>query len=380
MIPHDSQKGLLQRMHVSHPGLERFVSDASRLWIWPGMKNQITQLWSGCDVCQRERRMKEEPEPMTTLMTDCLAPMEVLSLDFGSYGGRNYLVGVCRGTGYILAEVTKHQSTDEVIETLEKWFTNHGFSKLLLSDNGPSFRDRFRLRMKELGVDTSTSSPLHSSGNGLAEAGVKEVKDVLKKNGPLTGQELQKFLFERNTRQSSTPGAGSPWTRFHRREPRKSGVPSLMRDVNQLQIQEMITKRREAQEKTARERGRSSREEFQAGDKVRMWNPSLRNWSYKGTVVEGHASDDGVDRSFSVELDDGRILRRNSTFLHHRAMATGSGGETVDESGNAQDGREFLSPICCISMQSCPAFTVSCLYSSSRLSALRYQCSARVYQ
>ena len=66
-----------------------------------------------------------------------------------------------------------------------------------------------------------------------------------------------------------------------------------------------------------------------------MWNPSQRNWSYTGTVIEGHASDDGVDRSFSVELDDGRILRRNSTFLHHRAMATGSEGETVDESGKA---------------------------------------------
>ena len=110
---------------------------------------------------------------MTSLMTDCLAPMEVLSLDYGSYGGKNYLVGVCRGTGYVMAAVTKHQSTDDVIETLETWFTNHGFSKLLLSDNGPSFRDRYKLRMKELGVDTGTSSPLHSSGNGLAVAGVR---------------------------------------------------------------------------------------------------------------------------------------------------------------------------------------------------------------
>ena len=274
--------------------------------------------------------MKEEPEPMTTLMTDCLAPMEVLSLDFGSYGGRNYLVGVCRGTGYILAEVTKHQSTDETIATLEKWFTNHGFPKLVLSDNGPSFRSGFQLRMKELGVDTSTSSPLHSSGNGLAEAGVKEVKDILKKNGPLTGQELQKFLFERNTLLSTTPGAGSPFTRFHRREPRKSGIPSLMRDVNQLQIQEMVTRRREAQEKAAKDKGRSSRDEFLPGDKVRMWDPSLRNWSLKGTVLEGISSDDGVDRSFNVELEDGRVLRRNSMFLHHRAIATGPEGETVE--------------------------------------------------
>ena len=161
------------------------------------------------------------------------------------------------------------------------------------------------------------------------------MKDVLKKNGPLTGQELQKFLFERNTRQSSTPGAGSPWTRFHRREPRKSGVPSLMRDVNQLQIQEMVTRRREAQEKAAKYKGRSSRDEFMPGDSVRMWDPSLRNWSLKGTVLEGIASDDGVDCSFSVELDDGRILRRNSTFLHHRAIATGPEGETVDESAKA---------------------------------------------
>merc|ERR1712130_611139 len=115
-----------------------------------------------------------------------------------------------------------------------------------------------------------------------------------------------------------------------------------MRDVNQIQIQEMITKRREAQEKTARERGRASREEFHIGDTVRMWNPSERNWSYKGTVVECHASDDGVDRSFSVELDDGRILRRNSTFIHHRSMATGSREESQScgESGGADKAGE----------------------------------------
>ena len=66
-------------------------------------------------MCQRERRAKEEPEPMTNLMIDCLAPMEVLSLDYGSFGGNNYLVAVCRGTGYVLAAVTKHQATDDVI-------------------------------------------------------------------------------------------------------------------------------------------------------------------------------------------------------------------------------------------------------------------------
>ena len=182
---------------------------------------------------------------MTSLMTDCLAPMEVLSLDYGSFGGNNYLVGVCRGTGYVLAAVTKHQATDDVIETLETWFTNPGFSKLLLSDNGPCFRERYKLRMKELVIDTGTSSPLHSTGNGLAEAGVREVKDILKKNGPLKGPELQKFLFERNTRLSSTPGAGSPWTRFHRREPRSNGVPSMMKDVNHIQIQEVTRRLRD---------------------------------------------------------------------------------------------------------------------------------------
>ena len=71
------------------------------------------------------------------------------------------------------------------------------------------------------------------------------------------------------------------------------------------------------------------------GDSVRMWDPSLRNWSLKGTVLEGISSDDGVDRSFNVELEDGRILRRNSTFLHHRAIATGPEGETVVESAKA---------------------------------------------
>ena len=52
-------------------------------------------------------------------------------------------------------------------------------------------------------IDIGTLSPLHSSGNGLAECGVREVKDVLKKNSPLKGPELQKYLFEMNTRLSS---------------------------------------------------------------------------------------------------------------------------------------------------------------------------------
>ena len=58
--------------------------------------------------------------------------------------------------------------------------------------------------------------------------------------------------------------------------------------------------------------------------------------------MECHASDDGVDRSFSVKLDDGRVLRRNSTFIHHRSIATGSAEESQScgESGGADKAGE----------------------------------------
>ena len=82
----------------------------------------------------------------------------------------------------------------------------------------------------------------------------------------------------------------------------------------------MIAARLAAQDKAARRRGQASHDVFVLEDPVCIWDPRGKNWAQKGMISKSHASDDGIALSFAVPLSDGREVRRNLTFLHHRSM------------------------------------------------------------
>ena len=90
----------------------------------------------------------------------------------------------------------------QVITCLGRYFARYGIPKCLVSDCGPQFTSReFKKFVDQWGVSHIKSSPGHHQSNGKAEAGVKSIKNLLKKTN---GDQYLALLELRNTLRQDT--------------------------------------------------------------------------------------------------------------------------------------------------------------------------------
>ena len=87
---------------------------------------------------------------------------------------------------------------------------------------------------------------------------------------------------------------------------------------------ELCIKRQQTQEKAAKAKGRGNREELIVSDELRIKNMEKGAWDLKDLVEEDHRRDDGISRSFTVKLDDERMARKNTSYIHHFMLALSS--------------------------------------------------------
>ena len=106
---------------------------------------------------------------------------------------------------------------------------------------------------------------------------------------------------------------GTANERFFGRAPR-SLLPNLKRFVDHHKL---ITNRRDKQTEIALKKGRSSPNDFEIGDRCVVQDVVNKRWSIKGTIREKRWSEDGSNRSFIVEKDDGTEILWNAKFLKH---------------------------------------------------------------
>ena len=86
---------------------------------------------------------------------------------------------VDRFSGYAWTAKLHSTSTRRVIHQLEAWFTDFGWPLFVGSDNGPQFRSEFVFFYKAHGVVHKLSSPCNPESNGLAEAAMKNIKNLV---------------------------------------------------------------------------------------------------------------------------------------------------------------------------------------------------------
>ena len=68
---------------------------------------------------------------------------------------------------------------------------------------------------------------------------------------------------------------------------------------------------------------------FQLGQRVLVWNRRERRYSDKGTVLDLEESDDGLARSFIIDLDGGTEVHLHSNHLLPAPNEDGKGQEGV---------------------------------------------------
>ena len=134
-----------------------------------------------CDKCQKSR--PAQPKQPIMQMNKATYAMQVVGTDLFQLGGKHYIVVVDQYSGFPMAgQFSTPPSSTTVLNHLEHWFNLFGVPEAIVSDNGPQYSsDEYDEYAKERNIRLIHSSPYHSSGNGLAEAAVRNIKELLKK-------------------------------------------------------------------------------------------------------------------------------------------------------------------------------------------------------
>ncbi|UYV68677.1 K02A2.6-like [Cordylochernes scorpioides] len=304
IIPSDMRKDVLNRIHAGHQGITKCRARAKDHVWWPGIGQEIQDMVKTCEKCIENQPLKHEPLIPNDFPE---RPWQKVGMDLFHYEGSEYLVVVDYFSRFIEVVRLTKLSSEAVVDHCKAIFARHGIPDIVISDNGPQFRpsttSAFTKFASEVGFRHITSSPKHPQSNGQAEAAVKIVKNLMKKNKdpvlalmeyratPLAnGLSPAELLFGRKIR-TMVPCTSSSLT---------------PKTVDQSKLRGEEEQRKMAQ-KTAfdRRHAATKKAELIAGEKV--WVKDLRAW---GSVLEKASA----PRSYIVETPVG-TYRRNSLLL-----------------------------------------------------------------
>mgnify|MGYP003320628885 CR=1 FL=1 len=300
IIPPEARKSILNLLHVPHMAATRTKKAATKRYFWVGMADEIKKICEHCQTC-RERGPSRPEEPLEMpIPKAALDPMEMIGLDIAMYAGIKYLICVDRYSGYpLVGKLGKTSSTKEIIKMIQGWFRTFGYAKRARHDDGPEFRDRFVAWLKQVGCKSELSSAYNPASNGLAEAGVKNVKALLKKC--LDSKEcFETALAE--FRIAPREDGYSPAELFYRRQVRGL-LPELPKKLN---VEDAEKARDKVQETyTAQRQTRSTSKPLGMGQRVWLQDQQTKRWTIDGVIKS--IRDGG--RSFVVETSGGAYLR-----------------------------------------------------------------------
>ncbi|UYV69063.1 K02A2.6-like [Cordylochernes scorpioides] len=192
-----------------------------------------------------------------------------------------------------------------VVRSCKSIFARHGIPETVVSDNGTQFgaAREFANFARQYGFTHVTSSPRFPQSNGMAEAGVKIAKLILKKN-----QDPSLGLLE--YRSTPLENGYSPAELLMGRKLRTT-LPIAPENLNPKLVDSQTLKRKEGRRRKDmksrydRRCGATDMEELSEGDTV--WITDMRTWG----VVKQKAS---TPRSYLVDTPVG-TLRRNRFHL-----------------------------------------------------------------
>ena len=310
VIPKSLRTKLLGILHQSHMGIVKTKRRARDMIYWPGLNTQIEEMVRKCEFCLENHR-KQQKEPMTIHPLPIL-PWNKVGTDLFEFEGIHYLIMVDYYSNFI--EVSPlHRDTRAacVIKQIKMNIARYGIMETLISDNGPQFTSsEFEDFARKYQINHITSSPTHQQSNGLAEEGVKQVKDLMKKCKQ-SGQDFFLALLDlRNTPRDDV--LGSPMQRLQGRRAQTS-LPiadSLLRPavMQPDQVHERMMDYRRKQkfyyDKTAQ-----TLQPIKTDQAIRVWTPD-------GWKPAEYIGQHQLPNSHTVKAGtQGRLYRRNRKHL-----------------------------------------------------------------
>ena len=186
-------------------------------------------------------------------------------------------------------------TSSTTIENLRIAFATHGLPEIVVTDNGSNFVIHIR------------TAPYHLASNGIAGRAVQTFKEGMKKvnEGSSVETRVSRFLARYRITPQTLTGV-SPAELLLGRKPRSRldlVYPEIGRKVRQSLASQKLAHDWRAKERTMQEGEGVYASNFRSGPK---WMPGVLKQSTGPT-------------SFSVQLEDGRLLRRHQDHLIPRS-------------------------------------------------------------
>lgn len=302
VVPHSLRKDMLQLVHEAHFGIEKCKNRAREIFYWPGMANDIEQIVSNCQICEKFRN-KNPKEP---LMPHEIPnkPFAKIALDILQFGNQNYLVVVDYYSKWIETSIIKDKTANEIMEKLKCIFAQYGIPNEVICDNNPCNSYVFKKFAEDWDFELKFSSPRFPQSNGMAEKAVGIVKNILRKV-----QDINIGLMEYR----NTPISGlnlSPAQLLYNRRLRTK-LPISCKLLN-TEFHNPYSKfcARQAKQKHYYDRTAQTLPELKSGDSILLYNFRTGHWD-KGEILSKHKA----PRSYIVRNVNGEILRRNRKHI-----------------------------------------------------------------
>ncbi len=306
VVPPTMRSRMLDLIHETHLGTVKSKQRARETLYWPGMSSEIEEKVQDCPVCH-DYQAAQQKEPLIPSQTPDLPWSEAAS-DLFTYESDHYVLSVDYYSRYIEVSKLKDLSSYQTIEALKEHFGRHGVPKKLTTDCGSQYTSaEFADFANGYKFEHVLISPKHPQANGEAEAAVKTVKSLWRKN-----KDKQKALLMH--RATPLPGINLSPSQLCMGRRLRSNLPmaqSLLEPEahNLSEVKRRMTVMKDKQ-KVNYDRGTKELPPLKPGDTVRIRpEPGSKVWK-PATVVEKH----NTPRSYIVDTGE-RKLRRNRVAL-----------------------------------------------------------------
>ncbi|UYV74273.1 hypothetical protein LAZ67_11002773 [Cordylochernes scorpioides] len=303
VIPASMKLEILDKLHAGHFGITKTRLRARETVWWPGISEESAETVRKCSVCIQEAVSKHEPLIPTNIPT---RPWQKIGMDLFKFENKWCLVVIDFYSRFPEMIQLDRLTANVVVRSCKSIFARHGIPETVVSDNGTQFgaAREFANFARQYGFTHVTSSPRFQQSNGMAEAGVKIAKLILKKN-----QDPSLGLLE--YRSTPLENGYSP-AEFLMGRKLRTTLAIAPENLNPRLVDSQTLKRKEGRRRKDmksrydRRCGATDMEELSEGDTV--WITDMRIWG----IVKQKAS---TPRSYMVDTPVGTLCR-NRFHLH----------------------------------------------------------------
>ena len=332
LVPKGARGMVLEKLHGNHTGTSKSKVTARQIYFWPNMSKEIEDMIGRCRTCQElAKSMADTPSQERD---DDNMPGSHYGIDLAYFEGQDWVVLMDRYSGYPFAKRMQKINTAAICGFLTDVFLEVGWPMVIRSDNGPQFRGEFKAYCLENNIIHETSAPYNPQSNGLAEAGVKIIKAILKecqRDGALSDFRKRLQIFR------NTPRADgfSPSQRFMARNQRTElpCLPAFLQPLGSEDIDKAKDKKAETAERARahQDAHTRAREPLAPGQEVLVQDQETAEWTIHGVIKEVR----GDGQSFVIATNAGKEIVRNLKHVKEFKRPQAGGGHGPDGGGAA---------------------------------------------